>query len=94
MLYDFYTKENAKAPKSVHATYLLAGRKRSIEHTNGTNGRDGDVTMMQSSPPMSSMPLPERERPSEPPVSRSCIVLVREEELECMSECRIANKHE
>jgi DNA polymerase delta subunit 3 len=83
MLYEFHTKQNGKNPKSIHATYLLAGNKRASEHTNGIKGRDGDDTTMRSSPFMSSMPAPEE--PTEEPVSVTSIVLVREEELESTS---------
>lgn len=80
MLYEFYTKQNAKKPKSIHATYLLTGKKRFAERPNGANGRDGDDTVMRSSPFMSSMPEPEE--PEEEPVIKTTIVLCREEELE------------
>ncbi|KAF2800114.1 hypothetical protein K505DRAFT_264560 [Melanomma pulvis-pyrius CBS 109.77] len=85
MLYEFHSNQNAKKPKSVHATYLITGRKGDFKHTNGTNGRDGEDTLMQSSPPyMSSIPssMPEPEEPSEIVVPKTSIVLVREEELE------------
>lgn len=88
MLYEFHTTQNAKKPRTVHATYLLTGKKRSAQHTNGTNGvnvRDEEDTMMASSPPyMSSIPssMPEAEEPVEMPVLQTYIVLVREEELE------------
>jgi hypothetical protein len=86
MLYEFYTKQNAKKPKSVHATYLLTGKRRTPEHTNGVNDRDGGDTTMRSSPFMSSMPGPEEptEEPEAEPVPKTSIVLVREEELESM----------
>ena len=80
MLYEFHTKENAKKPKSVHATYLLTGKKPTSELSNGADGRDGDDSIMHSSPFMSS--LPAREEPLEKPVPKTSIVLVREEELE------------
>lgn len=88
MLYEFHSKQNAKKHQSVHATYLLTGRKPSHEHTNGVNGsgKDGDDTVMQSSPFMSS--LPEPEEPAEAPIQKTSIVLVREEDLEGM--CRNA----
>jgi DNA polymerase delta subunit 3 len=92
MLYDFHTKENTKTPNSVHATYLLAGRKRSLEHTNGANGQDGDDTIMQSSPYMSSMPEPEAEQPSGASIPKTSIILVREEELDCT--CGLPNMKE
>ncbi|KAF1966083.1 hypothetical protein BU23DRAFT_560540 [Bimuria novae-zelandiae CBS 107.79] len=80
MLYEFYTTQTAKKPKSIHATYLIAGKKRSSEDSNGSNGHDGDDTVMRSSPFMSSLPAPEE--PLEKPVPKTSIVLVREEELE------------
>ncbi|KAJ4301437.1 hypothetical protein N0V90_003529 [Kalmusia sp. IMI 367209] len=80
MLYEFHTKQTAKKPKSVHATYLLTGKKRPSEHTNGTNGRDRDDTVMRSSPFGSSMPQPEE--PATESVPKTSIVLVREEELD------------
>jgi hypothetical protein len=81
MLHEFYTKQNAKKPKSVHATYLLTGRKRDLENVNGNgiNGKDGDDSFMHSSPYMSSMPEPEE---PEDEAIEMCITLVREEELE------------
>jgi hypothetical protein len=82
MLFEFHKKQNAKKPKSVHATYLLTGKKHTSEHTNGINGKDGDDMVMRSSPFMSSMPEPEE--PEEAPISKTSIVLVREEELESM----------
>ncbi|KAF2682124.1 hypothetical protein K458DRAFT_420066 [Lentithecium fluviatile CBS 122367] len=81
MLYEFHTKQNAKKPNTIHATYLLIGKMRTSEHINGVNGRDGDDTVMRSSPFISSMPEPEGEL-AEEPVPTTSIVLVREEELE------------
>jgi DNA polymerase delta subunit 3 len=82
MLYEFHTKHNAKKPKAVHATYILTGKK-SISNQNGVNVRDGDDVVMRSSPPMSSMPdTAEPAEPVEEPVTKTSIVLVREEELE------------
>jgi DNA polymerase delta subunit 3 len=80
MLYEFHAKETAKTPKSVHATYLLIGKKPSGEHSNGVGAHDGYDTAMRSSPFMSS--LPEPESTPEDPVSTTSIVLAREEELE------------
>ncbi|KAF2272996.1 uncharacterized protein EI97DRAFT_482913 [Westerdykella ornata] len=89
MLYDFHTKQNARTPNSVHATYLITGRKRALEQTNGANGGgvEDEDTVMQSSPPyMSSMPDIEAEESeeaaAEAPVPTTTIVLVKEEELE------------
>lgn len=80
MLFDFHQKQNAKRPQSVHATYLVTGTKQAPNHTNGTSGRSGDDVAMRSSPFMSSMPEPGE--PGDEPVKKTCIVLVREEELE------------
>ncbi|PSN62087.1 hypothetical protein BS50DRAFT_603630 [Corynespora cassiicola Philippines] len=80
MLYEFHTTANAKRPNSVHATYLLTGKKHDAHHTLNINGRDGDDTVMRSSPFMSS--LPEPEEPAEKPVTKTSIVLAREEELD------------
>lgn len=83
MLYEFYTSENKKKPSSIHATYLLCGRKHIVEATNG-GARDGEDTVMQSSPYMSSMPDPEKQDDTEAPVPKTSVVVVREEELEGM----------
>jgi DNA polymerase delta subunit 3 len=82
MLYDFHTKQNAKKPNSVHATYLFTGKQRpqAAKHTNGTHTQDGEDSIMQSSPFMSSMP--EQEECAEEPIPVTAVVLVREEELE------------
>ncbi|KAH8728676.1 DNA polymerase subunit Cdc27 [Phaeosphaeriaceae sp. PMI808] len=80
MLFDFHQKQNARKAKSVHATYLVTGKKSSIERTNGAHDKDSGDIPMRSSPFMSSMPEPE-ESVAEP-VKRTTIVLVREEELE------------
>ncbi|KAF2031566.1 hypothetical protein EK21DRAFT_62966 [Setomelanomma holmii] len=80
MLFDFQQQQNAKKPGSVHATYLVTGKKRVQHHTNGIHGKAGDDVAMRSSPFMSSMP--ELEEPAEEPVKRTAIVLVREEELQ------------
>ncbi|KAH7115980.1 DNA polymerase subunit Cdc27 [Dendryphion nanum] len=88
MLYEFHSKENARKPNSVHATYLLTGRKQDVEHTNGTNGTngtDGADTIMRSSPPMSSMP-DIKEEPKGTPILKTFVVLVREEELEAVKQ--------
>lgn len=90
MLYEFHTRETAKKPKSVHATYLLTGKKGLPGLDNNLNGRDGDDIIMRSSPFMSSLPAPEGTQ--EKPVSKMSIVLVREEELESTSQ--LCNKKE
>ena len=87
MLYEFYSNQNAKKPKSVHATYVLTGKKQELQHTNGAISRDGEDTVMQSSPPyVSSIPssMPKPDEPAQVPVHKTSISLVREEELESM----------
>ncbi|CAI6332531.1 unnamed protein product [Periconia digitata] len=80
MLYEFHKIQNAKKPQSIHATYLVTGRKRTLKHTNGLNGKDGEDAVMQDSPFPSSVPEPQE--PPEEPIPTTSIVLVREEELE------------
>lgn len=91
MLYEFHSTQNAKKPNSIHATYLVAGRQRKPEHTNGVNARNGDDVDMRSSPFMSSMPEPEEEEPEEE-VKETTILLVREEELQSALDvtCRVS----
>ncbi|KZM25864.1 uncharacterized protein EKO05_0009231 [Ascochyta rabiei] len=79
MLFEFYQKQNARKPNSIHATYLISGTKRTTSEPNNTNGRSGEDVSMRSSPFMSSMPEPEEQE--EEPVKKSTILLVREEEL-------------
>lgn len=86
MLYEFHAEQTKKRPKSVHATYLLAGKQHSTEYSNGDIAHDGDDIAMRSSPFMSS--LPEPENTPESPVPTSSIILVREEELESMRRCQ------
>jgi DNA polymerase delta subunit 3 len=79
MLFDFHQSQNAKQSKSVHATYLLTGKRRSPTQLKGPD-RDGEDLVMRSSPFMSSMMDPEEV--SEAPVQKMTVVLAREEELE------------
>ncbi|KAJ8112999.1 hypothetical protein OPT61_g4768 [Boeremia exigua] len=80
MLFDFHQKQNARKANSIHATYLISGSRRSIEETNGANGRSDEDVNMRSSPFMSSM-LEQEDRDKEEHVKKSVILLVREEEL-------------
>jgi DNA polymerase delta subunit 3 len=91
MLYEFYTRQNAKKPRSIHATYLLTGKKRISAHTNGASQQDGDDTIMPSSPFMSSLPPPQAEEPTEELVPKTSIILVRQEELESTHHLRLAH---
>lgn len=79
MLYDFHRTENAKKPNSVNATYLISGIRRPPQQPAQT---DGDDTVMQSSPYMSSLPQPDD---AERPVQTVSYVLAREEDLEGMA---------
>jgi DNA polymerase delta subunit 3 len=93
MLFDFHQKQNAKKPSSVHATYLITGRRRTAEDANSTNvinGRDGGDINMRSSPFMSSVPQTDDDEDeddveAEEPVKETTILLVREEELQSAS---------
>lgn len=80
MLFDFHQKQNAKKPKSVHATYLITGTKRVAKQANGANTQQDNDTVMQGSSFMSSMP--DSEEAVEEPIKKTTILLVREEELE------------
>ena len=82
MLYDFHQKQNAKKPDSIHATYLLTGKKRPkpSQYTNGTLPQDGANSFMQSAPFTSSIPEPEEATEEVIPVTS--IILVKEEDLE------------
>ena len=87
MLFDFYQRENSKKAVSVHATYLLCGRKHLSEQASPSqNGTNGDISMdvPPSSPPFSSsMPADAKENASNSPeVPCQTITLVREEDLE------------
>ena len=86
MLYDFYRTQLKKKPDSLHATYLLTGR-RLVRHDQTQSGsslttEDGADSHMQSSPlPASSAPgtqEDERQRPSWIRV----VSIVKEEQLD------------
>jgi DNA polymerase delta subunit 3 len=82
MLYEFYCSENAKKPRSVNASYIIAGVQQPPEKParKGSRTKDGEDAIMQSSPFMpSSMPQPDD---SEPPNRKTSIILVREEDME------------
>ena len=93
ILYEFYAHENGKKPNSVHATYLLAGTKKTDEQpvaTNGhINGTDVDDEPMPSSPPpftssmlQSSQQDGDGQQSQHEMVPVKTIMLVREESLE------------
>ncbi|EZF33712.1 hypothetical protein H109_02897 [Trichophyton interdigitale MR816] len=58
MLYEFHRSENEKKPKSVHATYLLAGVSRHVKPLplSRNHLKDGEDEVMQSSPVVGSQP--------------------------------------
>jgi DNA polymerase delta subunit 3 len=80
MLYSFHKTQTAKNPNSVHATYLVSGIKKSDAlAAGGTKGKDGEDTVMDSSPfPSSWAETPDR---PEPKIVKT-ITLVKEENLE------------
>lgn len=85
MLYEFRRLENAKKPKSVHATYLLTGIRGAGSAQNpplnGAHSKDGEDDVMQSSPFVSSQAVPQDEPEDEGPRVTS-VALLNEEELE------------
>ena len=86
MLYDFHSKQNAKIPGSVHATYLLSGILRPVETSVVSTGRhvahDGEDVVMQSSPFMSSAPHKEQDSLEGEKVRVTDILLVKQEDLQ------------
>ena len=83
MLFDFYERENGKKKGSVHAMYMVAGRKRltGSAPANGNSQTNGHTDVNPSSPILSSsMPHPEEEIH----IPVKSITLVREEDLEGM----------
>ena len=81
MLYEFHRTQNAKRPNSVHATYLVIGRKRRQTTHNGVHIKMDEDTPMESSPMPSSLPVPESEQEVEQTPTTS-VTLVKEENFE------------
>ncbi|KUL83600.1 hypothetical protein ZTR_11288 [Talaromyces verruculosus] len=80
MLFDFHKTENGKKPNSVSATYLISGVQTSQKLPAANGGsKDGEDTVMRSSPYMSSMPQPEEKEPS---MRTTSFMLAREEDLD------------
>ena len=81
MLYEFYTTQRIKNPKSINATYLLDGVPKAPKQSR-TNEyqQDGEDTHILSSPYVSSS-VPHQEDQAEAAPSRS-IILAKEEDLE------------
>ncbi|KAI4961350.1 hypothetical protein J4E86_000378 [Alternaria arbusti] len=63
MLFEFQRNQNARKPKSVHATYLVTGTPKRTVKPNGAPRQKREDADMRSSPFMSSMP--EREEPED-----------------------------
>lgn len=86
MLYEFHRSQNARKSGSVHAIYYLEGTKAlASPQTNGVHEKDGDDSVMQSSPFMSSMQGPEQVDEAEDIVRRSS-VLAQESDVETAQE--------
>lgn len=81
MLFSFHQTQNAKKPGSVHATYIISGTPRPPAPPNGFHNHDGDDTVMQSSPPVSSLPDADHTQETET-ISKRTIMIVKEEHLE------------
>ena len=82
LLFEFHSKENAKKPQSVHATYIISGIQKPPEPpaTNG-HAKDDEDEVMQSSPYLPSS-MPNQDAPSDS-LRIASIILAREEDLEC-----------
>ena len=77
MLFDFHKTQNAKQSQSVHATYVVSGlRRQAVE----APAKDGDDTVMNSSPFPSSYKMSSAPQETPETVIRS-ISFAREEEL-------------
>jgi hypothetical protein len=93
ILYEFHAHENGKKPNSVHATYLVAGTKKTHEYHAATNGnvKGADVDddpIPSSPPPFTSSMLQSSQQEGDDQQSQNEIVpvktitLVQEESLE------------
>lgn len=81
MLYEFHRQQNGKKPGSVHATYLISGRRHRQDPTFSHKElvKDGEDDYMQSSPFRSSRVEQVDEVVEESPVLS--IMLVKEEDV-------------
>ena len=85
MLYEFHRQQLSKDFESIHATYLLAGVRRTSETDVAADGEDTRIAQgdyIQSSPFMSSS-MPTHDVADENSLIKS-IMLVHENELESM----------
>jgi DNA polymerase delta subunit 3 len=96
ILYEFHSHENRKKPNSVHATYLLAGKKKSNEQPVATNEAidrtEADDEAIPSSPPpftssmlQSSQQEVDCQQGQTEILPAKTVTLVREESLEGLS---------
>lgn len=78
MLFEFHQQQNRKKPGTVHASYLIAGKKLSTDQPKPPYGEDGYIG---SSPPFKSTPQAGAQEPSED-IPTLSVTLVREGDLE------------
>src|SRR5690349_22862750 len=80
MLFEFHQHQNNKKPGTVHASYLIAGRRRptNLLNTNFCDGSGGEVSHMRCGPPSTSSPQSHLYSNENTPLS---ITLAREEDL-------------
>ena len=81
MLYAFHRRQISLKPGSIHATYLVCGYKIPVKSglVNGQSVQDGEDTVMQSSPFVSSQGHGEEEALE---IREKTICVVREGDLE------------
>lgn len=81
MLFDFHKSQNEKQSQSVHATYVVSGLKRQDVKAPA---KDGDDTVMNSSPFPSSYMMSSAPQETPAPAIRS-LSFAKEEELQGLS---------
>lgn len=89
-MYDFYQAQRARKHDSLHATYLLCGRRRYEEKPKPALV-DGQINGSYDKVPASS-PFPSsapREEDEKPELDVTAISIVKEEDLEGLSHRRI-----
>jgi len=56
MLFEFHRSQNAKCPNTVHATYLVYGRKKGhAQQPSALKNGDSDIEMTSSAPEAESI---------------------------------------
>lgn len=80
MLFEFHQQQNRKKPGTVHASYLIAGKKLPTDQSKA-EGADGEAGYMASSPPFRSTPQ-DRALESNGDIPTLSVTLVREGDLE------------